>query len=210
MRASVGQSAAWAALAGHIGACFQPRCLRTARHPRASGTAESLQRGRGSRLSHRRSAAAATGQATGPVTAQFSTLNEMPPVTQLMSSHGRSGPCFESHLPAPYFLLSPPYSICTRPAPSHKAYTLCVLGFKRGSVGRGDPNPKETKSSSPRAAGRSLVEEKITQASSDQGSAHFYTPSCKHQLVSSRKTGPRSATAPSRAFSESTLQPHLF
>ena len=106
MRASVGQSAAWAALAGHIGACFQPRCLRTARHPRASGTAESLQRGRGSRLSHRRSAAAATGQATGPVTAQFSTLNEMPPVTQLMSSHGRSGPCFESHLPAPYFLLS--------------------------------------------------------------------------------------------------------
>ena len=120
--ASLGQSAAWAALAGHIGACFQPRCLRTARHPRASGTAESLQRGRGSRLSHRRSAAAATGQATGPVTAQFSTLNEMPPVTQLMSSHGRSGPCFESHLPAPYFLLSPPYSICTRPAPSH----ICV------------------------------------------------------------------------------------
>ena len=74
---------------------------------------------------------------------------------------------------------------------------ICVLGFKRGSVGRGDPNPKETKSSSPRAVGRSLVGEKITVLR-HQGSAHFYTPRCEHQLVSSRKTGP--------LFSDSSLE----
>ena len=57
-----------------------------------------------------------------------------------MISHGRSGPCFESHLPAPYFLLSPPYLAFALGPPS-PIKRICVFG---GSVGRGDPNPKET------------------------------------------------------------------